>query len=177
MKVDQPKQRPSIGTRVPDDQTPRERAEFLAREISSDVMAPEAEIADAIEREIMRFVSEAGPSGHPDDVCVDQFAAAMKIKLARKRDEGYGGWETCSTDRLAELLIDHLKKGDPIDVANFAMMLFHGEREMVGNGPKRALARGIRESRAVIVSEFITSHLAKEHGRLLAIWRNADKAE
>jgi len=39
----------------PDEMTIRERAEFLAHEIFEDVMAPEEEIADAIEVEIRRF--------------------------------------------------------------------------------------------------------------------------
>ncbi len=41
--------------RRPDEQTIRERAEFLAHEIFEDRLAPEAEIADAIEVEIKRF--------------------------------------------------------------------------------------------------------------------------
>lgn len=64
---------------------------------------------------------------HSDDLAVDQFAAAMKAKLARKRVEGYGGWETCDARHLGRELIKHLPKGDPVDVANFAMMLFHRE--------------------------------------------------
>lgn len=77
----------------------------------------------------------AALSEHYDDVAVDAFAAAMKAKLARKRDQGYGGWddpEQCHTSYLASLLIDHLRKGDPVDIANFAMMLFHrdGGREL-----------------------------------------------
>lgn len=75
---------------------------------------------------------------HPDDDAVDAFAAAMKAKLAKKRAEGYGGWEQPSTppERLAQLLLDHLKKGDPVDIGNFAMMLFH--RELGGAALKAA---------------------------------------
>jgi hypothetical protein len=64
-------------------------------------------------------------AAHPDDLAVDRFAAAMKSKLAQKRGEGRGGWETaeCADEFLAELLMGHTKKGDPVDVANFAMML------------------------------------------------------
>lgn len=62
---------------------------------------------------------------HSDDVAVDLFAAAMKAKLAQKRAEGRGGWETpeCTADFLSGLLRDHVEKGDPLDVGNFAMML------------------------------------------------------
>lgn len=34
-----------------------------------------------------------GRMPHADDFAVDGFAAEMKAKLARKRDEGRGGWE------------------------------------------------------------------------------------
>lgn len=48
--------------RTPDQQTIRERAEFLAHEIQHDVLAPEEEIADAIEHEILRFAHPVFPS-------------------------------------------------------------------------------------------------------------------
>ncbi|KWI34144.1 hypothetical protein BGV60_24380 [Burkholderia ubonensis] len=63
---------------------------------------------------------------HPDDVAVDIFAARMKRKLAKKRAEGRGGWNdpaSCHVSTLARYLVEHVGKGDPVDVANFAMML------------------------------------------------------
>jgi|GEM_PF-3709529 len=63
---------------------------------------------------------------HPDELAVDRFAAAMKAKLAKKRDEGRGGWEDkddCSQLYLSQLLREHVEKGDPVDVGNLAMML------------------------------------------------------
>lgn len=65
---------------------------------------------------------------HSDDIAVDKFAKAMKAKLAKKRAEGYGGWDNpdeCTVRYLAGLLAAHIEKGDPVDIANFAMMLFH----------------------------------------------------
>jgi hypothetical protein len=62
-----------------------------------------------------------------DDHAVDLVAKAMKEKLALKRQQGFGGWHDiskCTGERLAELLLGAVAKGDPIDVANFAMMLF-----------------------------------------------------
>lgn len=62
-----------------------------------------------------------------DDHAVDLFAKAMKDKLRIKRQQGFGGWNDirkCTGDRLAELLLDAVAKGDPIDISNFAMMLF-----------------------------------------------------
>lgn len=65
---------------------------------------------------------------HPDDIAVDRFAAAMKAKLAKKRGEGRGGWDdpnACPLDRLQAMLADHVEKGDPVDVGNFAMMIWN----------------------------------------------------
>lgn len=64
---------------------------------------------------------------HPDDIAVDRFAAAMKEKLAVKRAQGRSGWddpEQCSLDYLVRLFHDHVSKGDPIDIGNFAMMFW-----------------------------------------------------
>lgn len=66
---------------------------------------------------------------HPDDSAVDRFAAAMKAKLAKKRADGRGGWQTASEAHLSALLHEHVAKGDPVDVANLAMMLHqNGQR-------------------------------------------------
>jgi hypothetical protein len=70
---------------------------------------------------------------HPDDLAVDRFAAAMKAKLAEKRDEGRGGWDDkddCSQLFLSQLLREHVEKGDPLDVGNFAMMLHQREERI-----------------------------------------------
>jgi len=81
------------------------------------------------------FRSEDHPApapGHPDDTAVDRFSDAMKRKLGQKRQEGRGGWEDkaqCSAEFLSQLLREHIEKGDPVDVANLAMMLHQrGER-------------------------------------------------
>lgn len=70
---------------------------------------------------------------HPDDVAVDRFAAAMKEKLAAARAKGRGGWnndEPGLQQRLSDMLRAHVEKGDPRDVANFAMFL-HQRREAI----------------------------------------------
>ena len=59
-----------------------------------------------------------------DNEAVDKLAEAMKNKLAKKREQGYHGWETCKHSDLVQLLINHVDKGDPIDVANFCAFLF-----------------------------------------------------
>lgn len=75
---------------------------------------------------------EAVAWAHPDEVAVDLFAVAMKAKLAMQRAKGYCGWDDpaqCTVESLAEQLMRHTKKGDPVDVANFAMMLHQRDSE------------------------------------------------
>lgn len=63
---------------------------------------------------------------HPDDLAVDKFAAMMKDKLKKSREKGRGGWddpEQCHVFHLAKLLVEHVEKGDPVDIANLAMMI------------------------------------------------------
>ena len=65
-------------------------------------------------------------AGLVDETGVEDLAVAMKEKLAKKREEGRGGWydnEKCPAERLALMLLDHLPKGDPVDLANFAMFI------------------------------------------------------
>ena len=62
---------------------------------------------------------------HKDDEAVDRFAAAMKRKLAQKRREGRRGWQKCSVPVLKHMLDEHVKKGDPVDIGNFAMMIWN----------------------------------------------------
>lgn len=78
---------------------------------------------------------------HADDRVVDAFAAAMKAKLAQQRAKGYGDWQDkdkCPEGRLQKLLADHIPKGDPVDVANFAMFLWHrGESTAIPLEPEQ----------------------------------------
>lgn len=63
---------------------------------------------------------------HGDEIAIDLFAQAMKEKMAKKRTGGLDIWrdnEKCSQKSLSQALAHHVQKGDPIDVANFAMML------------------------------------------------------
>lgn len=62
-----------------------------------------------------------------EDKAIDAFAQAMKNKMALKREQGESGWndkDLCTDEFLAQLLVKQLSKGDPVDIANFAMMLF-----------------------------------------------------
>ena len=82
--------------------------------------------AGAQARAALALLSKLEEEQHPDDAAVDRFAVAMKAKLAKKRDEGRGGWsdpDVCAVEWLSTLLHRHVPKGDPVDVANFCMML------------------------------------------------------
>lgn len=113
--------------------------------------------------------TEAQIEQHPDDAAVDRFAAAMKAKLAEKRAEGRGGWddpEQCSTTYLATLLRSHVEKGDPLDVGNFAMMLWHR-----GGATNEAVDPGIPDLR---LTEAQITAAAKELCQCHAEGRGAD---
>jgi len=67
-----------------------------------------------------------------DNIAIDVFSIAMKNKMRKKRLEGRGGWydpTAISNEELSTMLKDHMEKGDPVDIANFCMMLFaRGEK-------------------------------------------------
>lgn len=61
---------------------------------------------------------------HTDSLAVLQFSAKMRDKMQKGREEkGRGGWELTDPVIISELLRGHVEKGDPVDVANFCMML------------------------------------------------------
>ncbi|MBY3151308.1 hypothetical protein HFO56_02765 [Rhizobium laguerreae] len=81
-----------------------------------------------------------GEDVHPDDIAVDRFA---------KRRQGRGGWqdkESCSGPFLSSLLVEHVEKGDPIDVANFSMMI-HQRGEQIAGERERYIDMKLRERR------------------------------
>jgi hypothetical protein len=65
-----------------------------------------------------------------DEALCRTFGQIMEEKLKIKREEGRGGWwdaEECSIEYLKELLREHIDKGDMVDVANFAAMIYARE--------------------------------------------------
>jgi len=101
--------------------------EWIARQIAELVEEATRELRE--ERDALAAALElAGgiPSTH-DDNCALGFASAMRMKLERQRQRGYGGWENpskCPVNRLSGMLASHLAKPDVVDVANFCMMLY-----------------------------------------------------
>lgn len=57
------------------------------------------------------------------------FAIAMFDKLDAKLKGGRDGWdsENWTPEEILEALKEHVDKGDPIDIANFAMFLWNRE--------------------------------------------------
>jgi hypothetical protein len=107
----------------------------MARPTLATQQAAKAETAEQAEKDEQQ--ADADPElslyvAYGDDDAVDLFAKAMKAKMAASRAKGRGGWhdpDDCPAERLQVMLIDHLAKGDPVDVGNFAMMLWNrGER-------------------------------------------------
>jgi hypothetical protein len=77
--------------------------------------------------------ADAAPS-EPDDEAVDRFAVAMKEKMAAARAKGRYGWQFSHPAYLSKLLREHVEKGDPRDVANFCMMLWHHQATIAASG-------------------------------------------
>ena len=78
--------------------------------------------AEAVATKLNKFQVQ-----HYDDFAVLEFSEAMKQKLAQCRNRGRSGWETASVPALWAALTDELQrtKRDPIDIANYAMMIWH----------------------------------------------------
>jgi hypothetical protein len=63
-----------------------------------------------------------------DGWAIQRFAAVMKLKMRRAAEKGRHGWQEASEDELWRMLLDHVEKGDVVDIANFAMII-HQNRE------------------------------------------------
>lgn len=92
---------------------------------ASAAVVPETSYTDAI-------IASWLDAEHPDDRAITAFEKKMREKMAASRAKGRSGWDDpaqCSAERLSAMLREHVEKGDPVDVANFAMMLSaRGER-------------------------------------------------
>lgn len=58
-----------------------------------------------------------------DNDMVDFASKSMKLKMARSRMNGKSGWETCSIERLQNLLLTAAFNNDYVDACNYAGML------------------------------------------------------
>jgi len=100
---------------------------------------------------LRRDIREIGEGAAADLEGLSRFSEAMRDKLAQKRTEGRGGWNHapynvqrergercefhgCSVRSLKQMLRNHMKKGDMVDIANFAMMIWNRENP---TGPRK----------------------------------------
>lgn len=75
-----------------------------------------------------RLTCAEGEEAVIDEVALMTFFEAMDDKLWEKRLEGCGGWHDpaqCTIESLWDRLREHVEKGDPVDVANYAMMIWN----------------------------------------------------
>lgn len=89
---------------------------------------------------------------HRDDAALEIFVKACKAKMAKGRSKGRGGWEDpnqCPTGRLQGMLLDHLEKGDPLDVALFCMMLWMRGAPVVAVNFKAKLQAALEDAATI----------------------------
>lgn len=79
------------------------------------------------DRDTWRSLYERLAARYNDEAAVQRFADLMVTKMAVSRDKGRSGWQSVPVKILWTMLREHVEKGDPIDVANFAMMIWHHE--------------------------------------------------
>ena len=79
-----------------------------------------------------RSVGECTHNAYAEPLALERmvraFSNQMLAKLQRKRPEGYRGWdgpENYPTDDMWRMLKEHVEKRQPLDVANFAAMIWN----------------------------------------------------
>lgn len=65
------------------------------------------------------------PNEQADKLLADMVSHEMRKKLKKKREDGRGGWfgPNCSNKELRAMLLEHVEKGDLIDIINLAAMI------------------------------------------------------
>ncbi|WP_374378918.1 hypothetical protein [Pseudomonas fluvialis] len=108
---------------------PETALQALAEKLRTDAIAifgeglADRDIIEWFYAALLAAPAQPAAQQHPDGEAVDRFAVAMKAKLAKSREKGRHGWQMGSAAYLSSLLYHHMYKGDPLDVANLAMML------------------------------------------------------
>jgi len=59
-----------------------------------------------------------------DEATIDMFATAMKHKMRLSAATGRSGWQHVPEEDLWNGLHSHISKNDPVDIANYAMMIW-----------------------------------------------------
>lgn len=134
-----------------DERDPRDPMKSRIYREAADLRAVVAQLADA-QAALKAKMSSPDlyeDTAHFDDHAVNRFAAVMKGKLAAKRMQGRGGWQEPQVPNgyLSRLLREHVDKGDPVDVANFAMMI-HQRGERIAAQNEGASCKAIDDAEA-----------------------------
>lgn len=104
-----------------------------ARDLDADLeahrVAATAEVADLLtaHRHLVLEVVDA------DARAVRQFGYAMIVKMVKAQAKGRIGWQAVPVDALWAELRAHVEKGDPVDVANLAMMIYLNSEAQAGS--------------------------------------------
>lgn len=99
---------------------------------------------ERVEREKLEQAKRDAPRYRRDDICnrgaAELLMEAMLGKLARSRAKQAGRpfWHEagCSNEDLSRALREHVEKGDPVDVANFCLMLFARDERIAAGGDR-----------------------------------------
>ena len=78
-------------------------------------------IIDAVKREGL-----AETDSYMDSALADTVRGRMLMKLKKKRKDGRNGWwdpDMKANSMLKDMLVEHIEKGDMIDVINLAAMI------------------------------------------------------
>lgn len=103
-----------------------------------------------------------------DNQTIEQFGCALRGKLREARAKGRSGWHDkflCSQQTLSDMLRAHVDKGDPRDVAAFAMFLWARSENIVPAAEAEPAAFIIRSARnpkergMVIAADQVGSYL------------------
>lgn len=97
-------------------------AETIRRQVQAGTL-PYHRIGNSLRFILEDVLAATRITRHPDDEAVDAFAAAMRERMATKREEGVDGWQERNPLYLSEQLLGALGKGSAVDVADWAMML------------------------------------------------------
>ncbi len=97
-----------------------------------------------------------------DEHCINQFAEVMKTKMWNTSNEGRNGWEQCTAEDLHTQMYACVCKGDPVDVANYCMMLYHrgigtssGKWHMVATAIDIEAMSNIHDTTSVVIRDVV----------------------
>jgi hypothetical protein len=80
---------------------------------------------DISEEDLFLYL-ETMDDAQADTLLVAKAAMDMRLKLQKKRTQGFGGWykrSGMSNEELKQMLKEHVEKGDMVDVLNLAGMI------------------------------------------------------